>query len=214
MKTINYLVLGMILTSCSGQSHMKQRLMYPCMISPIYYLDTFQINNPRVVVIDSILYITSQSVLNDSLGKNELLKKKGVETYLTQRLTMYKNIDYTKIYGKTKKRSFCGLQSENEFVYIEDNLELIDSIRDVPIYRFNIEPQNFLLTLITKKDSVLAVHDVIYGIEYSNDYMIAIAPIFKKKDRKTLEKNEYRRLLGKDPDWKYYLPDWVYNLLF
>lgn len=176
---------------------MKPGASYPEMISPIYFLDTFQIRNPLVAFIDSEPYIASASILEDSLDKKGLLARKGVIRYLTDDLASDKTWDYVKIYNDTPKadrRSFYSLQSMNEFIYIEDNLKFVDSIKGVAVYCFDIEPQNFLLTLIAREDSLITsrggegdlANDVILGVEYSNDYMLAIAPLFSAKNRKIL----------------------------
>ncbi|WP_418408739.1 hypothetical protein [Alistipes sp.] len=197
MKKSVVLLACIIMMSCSGRPHMKPGASYPEMISPIYFLDTFQIRNPLVAFIDSEPYIASASILKDSLDKKGLLARKGVIRYLTDNLASDKTWDYVKIYNDTPKadrRSFYSLQSMNEFIYIEDNLKFFDSIKGVAVYSFDIEPQNFLLTLIAREDSLITsrggegdlANDVILGVEYSNDYMLAIAPLFSAKNRKIL----------------------------
>lgn len=207
MKKLIYLGLGLILMSCSGQPHMKPELVYPEMISPIYFLDTFRIEKPVVAYIDSEPYITSESIIKDSLDKDKLLEQKGVIRYLTQNLASNKAWDYVKIYNNTRKtnnRSLYSLQYVNEVIFIEDNLVFLDSLKGVALYRFDLEPQNFLLTLITKKDSLLVgfsssggnlANDAIMGVEYSNDYMLALAPLYSKAIRKLLN----QRYLDKHP---------------
>jgi len=217
MKFVLYLLLGLILTGCSSQHNMAPGLIYPDMISPIYYLDTFQIRKPMVAFIDSEPYMISESILENMLNKNDLLEKKGVVRYLTQDLVAYKALDYIRISNtsnKTNRKSLYYLQSSNEFINIEDNLKFVDSLKGVAIYRFDTDPQSFILTLITKKDSVIINHDVVLGVEYSNDYMLAIAPLYSKRYLKEMQKFYYRRLNGKEPDWTYHLPNWLFNLLF
>ena len=217
MRVVFYLLSGLILTNCSGRHNMKSGLIYPDVISPIYYLDTFQIIKPLVIFIDSTPYIISESILENTLDRNDLLEKKGVVRYLTENLTANRIWDYVGIYSfnkKTIRKSLYYLQYSNEIINIEDNLKFVDSLKGIAIYRFDIEPQRFMLTLITKKDSLIINHDVILGAEYSNDYMLAIAPIYSKQNLKKMQKVEYRRLNEEDPNWTYYLPNWLYNLLF
>ena len=197
------LIVSTFWMSCNNVERIKSGITYPDMISPIYYLDTFQIKKPLVVFIDSEPYIVSESILENTLDKNDLLENKGVVRYLTQSLTENKTWDYLRIYNTPRKRirkSLYDLQYSNEFINIEDNLQFVDSLRGFAIYRFDTEPQSFMLTLITKKDSLITNHDVILGVEYSNDYMLAIAPIYSKQYLKKMQKFYYRRLNGEDPN--------------
>ena len=206
MKKSILILIGMTLISCSGRPNMKVGITYPDMISPIYFLDTFQIQKPIVVYINSLPYITSDEVFNNVPDKTALSETRGVTRYLTEDLVTNKAWDFVKIYNTTEKtddKSFYHLQYMNSFLNIEHNLNLLDSMQGIAIYRFDVEPQNFLLTLIAKKDSLITsyggtgnlANDVILGVEYSNDYMLAIAPLFSTKDKIILDEkcNGYHR---------------------
>jgi len=52
-----------------------------------------------------------------------------------------------------------------------------------------------------------------YPAVFVTDYMLSIMPIYNKRDVRKINKLLYRYFTGKDPDWTYYLPDWIYNLL-
>ena len=60
------------------------------------------------------------------------------------------------------------------------------TVQGVAVYRFDREPQNFLLSLIATEVYEDTLGDVIYGIEYSNDYMLAILPLYSRKDREAI----------------------------
>lgn len=79
-----------------------------------------------------------------------------------------------------------NLWYQNHFLYFERNLKLLDSVQGVAVYRFEREPQNFLLSLIATEVYEDTLGDVIYGIEYSNDYMLAILPLYSRKDREAI----------------------------
>lgn len=191
-----------------GRTSRQRHFTYPNMISPIYFLDTFQIQKPIVIYLDSHPYITTDSILMSADNIQELKERKGVVRYLTENLACNKTWDYIKIYNNTRKtdrRSFYAMRYQNEFLYIEDNLIFRDSVQGVATYRFRIEPQNFLLTVITKQDSLITsqggtgnlANDVILGVEYSTDYMLAIAPLFSKKNRKILNQQYVDKYLKK-----------------
>ena len=188
---VNIAILGIIaaLTGCSGRPQIKKGVNYPDMISPIYYLDTFQIQKPLVVYINSIPYITSEEVFNRVTDKTNLPKTRGVIRYLTSDHTLNRVYTYIYIYKVPNRffnQPFEILQSQNNYVSFGRNLKLIDSVQGVAVYRFDRKPRTFLLTLITTEEYEDRLGDFIEKIEYSNDYMFAIAPLFSKKDRRAL----------------------------
>ncbi|MCI7141243.1 hypothetical protein [Alistipes sp.] len=182
------LIVGAVLTGCSGQPRIRAEVTYPEMISPIYYLDTFQIHKPLVVYIDSEPYITSEEVFNRVADKTTLPKTHGVARYFTPMLNDYRSWGYIAAYEEPRffNKSLSNLWYQNDFLYFERNLKLLDSVQGVAVYRFDREPQNFLLSLIATEVYEDTLGDVIYGVEYSNDYMLAIFPLFSRKDREAI----------------------------
>lgn len=182
------LIVGAVLTGCSGQPRIRAEVTYPEMISPIYYLDTFQIQKPLVVYIDSEPYITSEEVFNRVADKTTLPKTHGVARYFTPMLNDYRSWGYIAAYEEPRffNKSLSNLWYQNDFLYFERNLKLLDSVQGVAVYRFDREPQNFLLSLIATEVYEDTLGDVIYGVEYSNDYMLAIFPLFSRKDREAI----------------------------
>ena len=182
------LIVGAVLTGCSGQPRIRAEVTYPEMISPIYYLDTFQIHKPLVVYIDSEPYITSEEVFNRVADKTTLPKTHGVARYFTPMLNDYRLYGYNGFYEASRllNKSLRNLWYQNDFLYFERNLKLLDSVQGVAVYRFDREPQNFLLSLIATEVYEDTLGDVIYGVEYSNDYMLAIFPLFSRKDREAI----------------------------
>ena len=182
------LIVGAVLTGCSGRPRIRAGITYPEMISPIYYLDTFQIHKPLVVYINSEPYITSEEVFNRVADKTTLPKTHGVARYFTPMLNDGRLYGYNGFYEASRllNESFSDLWYQNHFLYFERNLKLLDSVQGVAVYRFDREPQNFLLSLIATEVYKDTVGDVIHGIEYSNDYMLAILPLFSRKDREAI----------------------------
>ena len=189
-KVISFilLIVGAVLTGCSGRPRIRAEVTYPEMISPIYYLDTFQIHKPLVVYIDSEPYITSEEVFNRVADKTTLPKTHGVARYFTPMLNDYRLYGYNGFYEASRllNKSLRNLWYQNDFLYFERNLKLLDSVQGVAVYRFDREPQNFLLSLIATEVYEDTLGDVIYGVEYSNDYMLAIFPLFSRKDREAI----------------------------
>lgn len=200
MKKLSYAIIALLLASCAWHPHLEAGLSYPDMLSPIYFLDTFQIREPVVVAyIDDIPYITTEAILRDTLDKTPLAERKGVIRYLIQVVTLDKIRDYIEIHKNLNNNFLYAYQRKNELINEGLNLLFMDSINGMAIYRFDLQPRNYLLTMITKKDSMIMTHggvgdlanDVIIGVEYSNDYMFALSPLFSRKDRKTLLKREF-----------------------
>ena len=189
-KVISFilLIVGAVLTGCSGRPRIRAEVTYPEMISPIYYLDTFQIHKPLVVYIDSEPYITSEEVFNRVADKTTLPKTHGVARYFTPMLNDYRLYGYNGFYEASRllNKSLRNLWYQNDFLYFERNLKLLDSVQGVAVYRFDRQPQNFLLSLIATEVYEDTLGDVIYGVEYSNDYMLAIFPLFSRKDREAI----------------------------
>lgn len=217
MKKIFYFIIVLLNFGCAVHPHLRSGITFPDVISPIYYLDTFQIRNPVVVYINSVPYITDEAILRDTIDNKPLEERKGVVRYLTRNLSIVKSgvyYDIYKINSKEIRKSYYTQQYENDRLFIEDNLFISDSINGLPVYRFDLKPQNFLLTLVARtehtipyiegwgeevpfnispSDKFTLANDVIDGFVFSQDYILALAPLFSKKDQKILLQREIIR---------------------
>lgn len=177
--------------NCDDHPQIKQDIKYPDLISPIYYIDTFRIVDPRIAIIDSVPYIFSFNSGENISTKDDFFNQKGLIPFLTPHLHSYRTIDYLKIYGyDERKKTFQDMVTQSEFYFDELFLE-DDSLLGIPIYRFAFEPQMFLLTLIAPIDSgrtAIGHEDSILDIYFSKDYNLALAPIYTKKDLKKINK--------------------------
>ena len=199
MKTMkNYFMVfiaSFYMLSCNDQPHIKKDIEYPDLISPIYYIDTFQIITPRVAIVDSVPYIFSLEKMEPFEDKEGFLDQKGVIRYFTPSLHFFRIIYYIEIYERpNRKKTFSYMMSQNEF-YFEEMFLPDDSLNDIPVYSFVIEPKTFLLTLISPIDSLITQEghdDVILDIEFAKDYFLALAPIYNKKDLKKIYELSYR----------------------
>lgn len=204
------LVAFLLQVSCNrnNQPRIKEGLTFPDLISPIYYIDTFQIISPRIAFVDSVPYIFSLEKLMPFDSKKEFLKQKGVIRFLTPDLHFHRVIVYLKIYeyGNWKK-TFENLATQNEF-YFDEMFLPDDSLKNIPVFKFAFEPEKFLLTSIASIDSVVTAighEDSILDIMFSQDYMLALAPIYSKQDLKKINQLWFRRIHGRDLNWRDYL---------
>jgi hypothetical protein len=177
------LIASLSLVCCLEQPRIKKSKVYPDLISPIYYIDTFQIISPRVAIVDSIPYIFSGVMPFED--KEDFLMQKGVVRYLTPEMNFHRAIYYAKIheYQNVSKPLYL-LMNQNEF-YFDEMFFRTDSIENIPVFKFVYEPETYLLTLISTIDSVImdAGHDdVIMDIMFAKNYILALAPIYRKQD--------------------------------
>ena len=214
------LIASIFLIGCNNVPHIRKDVTYPDVISPIYYIDTFQIKSPRIALVDSVPYIFSLEELEPFENKEDFIKQKGVIRYLTPDMHSDRGIGYIDVYKTSNtNKSFYDLASQIEFDW--DELFIQEKcIKNIPIYKFAFEPKTFLLTIISTKYNqdmqVLPAEGDCYFVPavFSMDYILAIKPIYSKQDVKKINKLCYSYLWGEDPDWTYYLPNWVYNLFF
>jgi len=199
MKTLKLISLLLFILSiqcsctsnCDDHPQIKQDIKYPDLISPIYYIDTFRIVDPRIAIIDSVPYIFSFNDVETFSTKDDFLNQKGLIPFLTPHLHFSRTNDYVKIYEYEKwEKTLQDMVTQNEFYFDELFLE-DDSIFSIPINQFAFEPEMFLLTLIAPIDSVKTAvghEDSILEIYFSKDYDLALAPIYTKKDLKKINK--------------------------
>lgn len=190
--------------SCNEQPCIRNGVTYPDLISPIYYIETFQIDSPRVALIDSVPYIFSLENMVPFEDKQDFLGQKGVIRYLTPDLFSHRQIySITTEDHKKRSKSVSGIVEENSFyfdeMFIQDN-----SLNNLPVYKFVFEPERFILTFISEIDSVIGDGDQIFDIQFSNDYSLAMAPLFSESDLKRINELWYRKLHGRELDWSRY----------
>jgi hypothetical protein len=205
MKTLLNCLMGLIaslsLVSCLEQPRIKNGKVYPDLISPIYYIDTFQVISPRVAVVDSIPYIFSGMMPFED--KEGFLMQKGVVRYLTPEMNFHRAIYYARIHEyQNVSKTLYLLMNQNEF-YFDEMFFQIDSIDNIPVFKFVYEPETYLLTLISTIDSVVmdAGHeDVVMDIIFSKNYMLALAPIYRKEDLRKINELWDRRIYSIELD--------------
>lgn len=194
LKLILFLLFALIIkVSCNynDQPQIKENIIYPDLISPIYYIDTFQISAPRIAIIDSLPYIFSFNNNVSFSNKEDFINHKGLIRFLTPELHFFRTINFIKIHEhKNWERTFQDLAIQNEF-YFEELFLKDDSLFGIPTFRFAFEPQTFLLTLIAHIDSMdtaMGHEDSIFEIFFSKNYKLALAPIYNKQDLKKINK--------------------------
>ena len=183
---LSILIVGAVLTGCSGRPQIREGFNYPEMISPIYYLDTFQIQKPLIVYIDSEPYITSEAVFDSVADKTALRETRGVVRYLTRDLALDRAENYSFIHKEPKRKLFHKKTSYSylcnvSFCNIEKHFQFLDSVQGVAVYRFKYKPRNFLLTLISAEEYKDSRGRFIFGEEYSNDYILAMLPLYSRE---------------------------------
>jgi hypothetical protein len=197
-----------ILEGCNKIS-LNQDITYPNVISPIYYIDTFQIKYPRIAFIDSVAYIFSLDKLEPFKNKEDFINQKGVIQYLTQDMHDYRYTGYLDAIHKrgiTECNSFSDLARENNF-YWNELFSSCENIEDISVYRFVFEPKTFLLTIISDKyhgdlqiRPIEEMPDSCYSIPaiFSMNYSLAIMPIYNKIDLKKINALYCRYLYGEN----------------
>lgn len=208
LKIFFFLIALLLIVSCvfDRQPYIEKDITYPDGISPIYYVDTFQIISPRVALVDSVPYIFSLESIEPFEDQDDFINQKGVISYLTPDLHFYRLIYYFKSQNyKNNKKTFATIAEQNDF-YFEEMFILDDSLKIIPVYKFAFEPDYFLLTLISRIDSfVMPYDDAISDVIFTKDYFLALTPIFNKRDLRKINNLYFRQLHGRDINWRDYL---------
>jgi hypothetical protein len=132
------LVVSLFLLGCLEQPRVKKDIAYPDLISPIYYIDTFQIISPRVALVDSIPYIFSGIMPFED--KEDFLMQKGVVRYLTPEMNYYRAIYYVKIHEyKSLAKSLYLLMYQSEY-YFDEMFFQVDSINNFQFRFLTLPP--------------------------------------------------------------------------
>ena len=226
MKTLKNSLLIFIVflfgVCCNDIPRIKKGVTFPDLISPIYYMDTFQIKSPRIAIVDTVPYIFSLEKLEQFENKEDFIGQKGVVRYLSSEMHSERYSGFLGIYDTSKaSKSFSDLAYSSlfEFGFDMDELFLPDEdIKEIPVYKFAFKPETFIFTIISTKFNmdqyVLPAKGDCYfePAVFSKDFILAISPVYSKRDLKKINKLYYQWFHGEDPDWTYYLPNWIYNL--
>jgi|BioPla2DNA2_1021312.scaffolds.fasta_scaffold91787_1 hypothetical protein len=202
------IIMFFIVEGCNIISSDQDITTYPDVISPIYYIDTFQIKSPRIAFIDSVAYIFSLDKLEPFKSKEDFINQKGVIQYLTMDIHVDRYIGYLGAFHKREKgcNSFSDLAQENDF-YWDELFSPCENIEGISVYRFVFEPKTFLLTIISDDFNVeldiLPLEespDSCYSVPavFSMNYSLAIMPIYNKNDLKKIKALYYRYVYGKN----------------
>ena len=209
MKTLKIstfiLIAFLFVVGCNDvdEPHIKKNVTYPDLISPIYYIDTFQIESPRITFLDSVPYIFSLKELEQFENEDDFIKRKGVIRYLTPDMHSDRHIGYLGVYEISKKDKSLQSLVYSDSYYWNDVLLPIENIKGMPIYKFVFEPETFLLTIISKEFNtdmqVLSIEGNCSFVPafFSKDFILAINPIFSKRNWEKINKLSYRRIYGK-----------------
>lgn len=197
---MGFLLLGLagLFSACSDKSHPRIRewVVFPETISPIYYLDTISIKSPRIALVDSMPYIFSLEKLKAFENKDDFIAQRGVLRYLIPSMIGDRYLEYIGIYDVPLKdrKSLSYLSSINDF-YSDDLLLSADSIQGIPVYKFKYNPETFLLVLMNDdfkfEEEITPLH---HGEEtyspavFSKNYFLALIPIYNKKTRMLIDK--------------------------
>lgn len=198
MKSYKYIVLLITITiyySCNNIYTLKKnpKIVFPECISPIYYLDTIHINNPLLVIVDSLTYVVPKKIMEEEISPDSLIINKNVVRYLPDYSYLVDSYD---VYKKSKLRDIAEI---NDFIEVSFTT-IIDTISDrVKVYKFKYEPKSFILILIVQKATPIFEwneelksysDDNITDVIFSKEYVLAVIPIFDKRDRKLIINNE------------------------
>ena len=189
MRNLIFTVFALTLLCQCKEKLPNTRTQFPEVISPIYYIDTMQIASPIAFRVDSIYYIMSETEI-DMLRDKEILDPYKIIRFLTAEDEFFKGIDYIDIYyGKKQPNSFYDLMA-NGYHDIGNPFVFVEKINEYYVYKFKYEPKTFLLILMAREEYIHGVDDVITAVDYSLDYILAVTPIFHKKDKIKL-RNEW-----------------------
>ena len=187
MKKLTFTVFVLILLCQCKEIPPSTRTQFPEVISPIYYLDTIHIESPVVFYADSNYYIMPETEMSMLRGEEVLDPYKTIR-YFTVEDHSFKEIDYIQIYNKGRKKkpnSFYDLMI-GDFYDLGNPLVFVEKINEYNVYKFKYKPKTFLLILMAREQYLYGDGDNISDVDYSLDYILAVTPIFHKKDSKKL----------------------------
>lgn len=206
MKThysiVSLLLLTLIMASCSQSSHLISRVpdYYPNSIWPLYVVDTIHINNPRCIeVVDTTTgfiipqkYIVSANIL-DTLKEchlEDLKQYKSAIRLLDATVIGDPYVCMAELYNCKSIVNIKGMELyyDNLYFIFDEECTYERSIDSMKVYRFNEEPEAFLISLVLNNVIVCLFDDVFaedYGSSY--EYIPCVTPVFSDKKRRIIE---------------------------
>lgn len=191
MKRLEYFMISLLLISCSATKNTEKQKPYIFGELPRSILiGGMSLDDPIVVLMDSIYYITTNEILNDTSNSYYQIRNRfGV--FPTASGLWIENDYIQKHYKKEVYRKF----DDNYQINIKEALSMSYKKDDYVVYSFNSKPEFFLVFLALDEDMrwKLCSKDDIEDDSYegylglgklyqSNYYRIALLPIYSKKD--------------------------------
>lgn len=199
----NLLLLTLILSSCSQASHIRSYArdsIYPNSIFPLYVVDTIHIHNPRCIeVVDTTTdyiipqkYIVSASIL-DTLKECHLEDLKLYKKAIRLLDTTVIGAPYSIIKDLYRYKSIINIKGmelyfDNLYFIFSEECTYERSIDSMKVYRFNEEPEAFLISLVLT-DVYVCLFDDVFAECYSRsyEYIPCATPVFSDKKRRVIE---------------------------
>lgn len=165
------------------------------------YLGFMNIEDPIVVLKDSVYYVATKQVLFDAedipfpVEETMGMYRIGIGVRI---LSHYDNTDLNLVPGYSRSQ-LGSLIERNAFIIMKSAIVFEEEKDDYEIYRFKNNPETFLIELVTDDIAIppkrLLTEKEITGIEgdtewsiyKSNFYRILLVPIFKKQYLQELE---------------------------
>lgn len=206
MKTIYLNCLVLLLASCAGESQISKHLRFEDGVSPVYILEKFAFSEARLIDLgEHGIYIIPAYLLSESKGLEELLDNKVSFRYFDQEHNILGS--YVKEFLFKHDISYSNHNNIYSRLYesglpFDKITNLRDSIWGIPVYEFSCQPKTFVLLAVSDEskfsygvdidreqyddDDILLIGDVKDLWVYSKDYVLMVAPIFRKGDIKKI----------------------------
>ena len=184
---VSMLVLTLLISSCRQPFGFipHDSINFPENISPIYFVDTIHLDNPKCIEIRDTIrkrYIVPKSSL-DTLKASDLDHSRSVLRLLD--FSVMRPPEYHMLYLYEYK----SFNNHKGFRLFTDNL-LFDfsedctyelSLDSMKVYSFINEPEAFLISLAPKQITRILDEDIFEENYYSNEYFPCVSPIFSKR---------------------------------
>lgn len=150
----------------------RKRLQLSDNIQWMYYLGDIKIDNPIITCVDDKFYVFEYETINKYDGCDSLFVNRD---------------DVVWLYRVRNHREKRCINTKEKFAYddIDKYLECVDSLNNLPLYRFYYKPQNFLLIMVRQYD---------YNYQ-NNNYIPSVIPRFTHHQEHKMEKMAEERLL-------------------
>lgn len=159
-----------------------------------YFIQFINIEKPVVICIDSIYYVTTSAIVQDTTNALGLNSRQGVYYLSRQQSISFKGCNLVK---GVSSRQIRNCIKRNIFVDLEQSLFEDCKIKGNPVYEFKYSPKSFLLSLkLVKELSISDLHqcteDGVVGTLYEynlNKYKTCLLPVYKNRDLRHLAKD-------------------------